>query len=145
MYTGSQKTLLASTGKFKVLTDSKYLIKADYLRRGDIILGPGHTAIVLSDGELAYDTNIIKVNATDKAKSFLATLSGTYTVTATKLNIRHGAGTLKKVMAVLPKGAKVDCFGYYTKVLNTNWLYVQFIYKDTKYTGFASAKYLEKQ
>lgn len=50
IYTGNEKTALANTGVFTVLTDSKYISKADYLKRGDILLGSGHTAIVLSDG-----------------------------------------------------------------------------------------------
>lgn len=50
IYTGNEKTALANTGAFTVLTDSKYISKADYLKRGDILLGAGHTAIVLTDG-----------------------------------------------------------------------------------------------
>ena len=143
MYTGSQKTLLEATGKFKSLTDEKYLIKADYLKRGDILLGPGHTAIVLSDGMLT--TNVTEKIATDSAKSFLKSLSGDYAVSATKLNVRHGAGTLKKIITTIPKYTEVHCFGYYTKILGTNWLYVQFVYQGISYIGFASAKYLKKK
>ena len=50
IYTGNEKTALANTGAFTVLTDSKYISKADYLKRGDILMGAGHTAIVLTDG-----------------------------------------------------------------------------------------------
>jgi hypothetical protein len=81
--------------------------------------------------------------ATDVAKSFLKTLAGTYKVTASSLNIRNGAGITKKKMVAIPKGTKVKCYGYYTSVLGTKWLYIQFTYKDVKYTGFASAKYLK--
>jgi uncharacterized protein YraI len=65
-------------------------------------------------------------------------------VTASWLNVRHGAGTAKKIMVTIPKGTKVQCYGYYTQWLGTNWLAIQFIYKGVKYTGFASAKYLKK-
>ena len=51
IYTGNEKTALANTGAFVVLTDSKYISKADNLKRGDILLGAGHTAIVLTDGD----------------------------------------------------------------------------------------------
>lgn len=143
MYTGSQKILLEATGKFKVLTDVKYLTKSDYLKRGDILLGPGHTAIVLSDGaKVAASGDKPDV---DVAKSFSKSFAGTYRVIASKLNVRNGAGILKKVLVVIPSGTKVECYGYYTKVLNTNWLYVQFMYKSIKYSGFVSAKYLVKQ
>jgi hypothetical protein len=136
MYTGNQKELLTNTKKFNVLTATRYLTKPDLLRRGDILLGPGHTAIVLSDG-------IIKPTI-DSAKSFLNSFVGTYTVKATKLNVRCGAGITKAILVTIPKGTKVKCFGYYTKVLGTNWLYVQFIYNNTSYTGFVSSKYLTK-
>lgn len=82
--------------------------------------------------------------ATDGAKSFLETLAGTYKVTASSLNVRNGAGTTKKKMVAIPKGTKVKCYGYYTSVSGTKWLYIQFTYNKVKYTGFASAKYLQK-
>ena len=50
MYTGNEKSLLSATGAFEVLTASKYIGSDTYLKRGDILLGSGHTAIVLSDG-----------------------------------------------------------------------------------------------
>lgn len=36
--------------QFDILTDAKYLNSADYLRRGDILLRLGHTAVILDDG-----------------------------------------------------------------------------------------------
>lgn len=82
--------------------------------------------------------------ATDAAKSFLKSLEGTYKVTASSLNVRNGAGTTKKKMVAIPKGTKVKCYGYYTSVLGTKWLYIQFTYNKVTYTGFASSKYLKK-
>jgi hypothetical protein len=142
MYTGNQKAVLQATKKFEMLTDSKYLIKPDYLKRGDILLGPGHTAVVLSDGDVP--SKAAWYSAIESAKSFNTSFAGVYEVKAAKLNVRNGAGTLKKVMTVLPKGARVRCYGYYTKVLGNAWFYVQFTYKDIVYTGFASASYLTK-
>jgi len=138
MYTGNQKAVLSATGKFEVLTDSKYLTKANYLKRGDILLCQGHTAIVVSNNK-----NITE-DSTEAAKNFSKALSGTYKVIATKLNVRHGAGTTKKVITTIPKETEIRCYGYYTKVLNTTWLYVQFTYNSKKYTGFVSIKYLTK-
>jgi uncharacterized protein YraI len=80
----------------------------------------------------------------DSAKSFKNSFAGAYTITASKLNIRSGAGALKKVIVVIPKATEVRCYGYYTKILGINWLYVQFTYNGVKYTGFASSKYLVK-
>ena len=153
IYTGNEKAALNATGAFTVLTDAKYIGKPDYLKRGDILLGAGHTAIVLTGGDgasapvsgnTANDTATTEVKAKDAARNFLSTLAGTYKVTASALNVRNGAGVTKKIMTTIPKGTAVKCYGYYTAVLGTNWLYVQFTYKGVKYTGFASSKYLKK-
>lgn len=82
--------------------------------------------------------------ATDGAKSFLASLAGTYKVTASALNVRSGAGTNKTILATIPKGTAVKCYGYFTLNSGTKWLYVQFTYNGVQYTGFCSQKYLAK-
>ena len=89
-------------------------------------------------------TATTEVRAKDSARSFSQPLAGTYTVTASALNVRHGAGTAKKIMTTIPKGTKVRCYGYYTQWLDSLWLAIQFTYKGVKYTGFATAKYLKK-
>lgn len=53
IYTGNEKSALQATGKFEVLTGSKCIGSSDYLKRGDILLGTGHTAIALSNGSKA--------------------------------------------------------------------------------------------
>lgn len=75
----------------------------------------------------------------DYAASKDASFAGTYTTT-TSLNLRTGASTSKEVVCVLPKGAKVTSYGYYTKNGNTIWLYVVYNGK----VGFCSKKYLKK-
>jgi hypothetical protein len=133
MYIGNQKVVLHNTGKFETLTDSKYLIKPDHLKRGDILLGPGHTAIVVSVS-----------NTLEKAKSFNKDFAGIYKVNATKLNVRLGAGADKQILTTIPKGTEVKCYGFYTRLAGVDWLYVQFTCKDISYTGFTSIKYLTK-
>ena len=133
MYTGNQKSLLLATGKFDLFTDIKYLIKPNYLQQGDILLCPGHTAIVIHEDIIA-----------DKAKSFNSALSGTYCVTASKLNVRQGAGTHKRVITTIKNGTIIKCYGYYTKHSEVNWLYVQFTSNTKQYTGFVSMNYLNK-
>lgn len=76
----------------------------------------------------------------ESANSFDKSLAGTYKVTASALNLRAGAGTSKTILATMPNGAKVQCYGYYTNVYGTKWLYV--VYNGI--TGFASSKYLKK-
>lgn len=84
------------------------------------------------------------VTAKDYARYFLKPLAGTYKVTASALNIRHGAGVTKKKMVTIPNGTKVECYGYYSTSLGVKWLYIQFTYKGVTYSGFASSKYLKK-
>ena len=44
---------IMNTGDFEKLTDSKYLTTDKYLRRGDILVKKGHTAMVLENGAYA--------------------------------------------------------------------------------------------
>lgn len=77
---------------------------------------------------------------TDPAKSFERSYAKTYTVTASALNMRRGAGTNKGIIRSIPKGEKVTCYGYFTKNGLTIWLYV----KDKNgNVGFCSKKYLK--
>jgi hypothetical protein len=134
MYTGNQKKVLSGTGKFNIFTDAKYLTKADNLKRGDILLAAGHTAVVLFSDDNSQTLEV--------AKHFSKEFANTYTVTAEKLNIRCGAGVTKEIITTIPKNTKVKCYGYYTEVLDTPWLYVQFLHKGKQFTVYASAKYL---
>ena len=80
-----------------------------------------------------------------KATGFDKSLAGTYTVTAASgLNVRNAAGTNNKVLVAIPKGTKVQNYGYYTLVGGVKWLYVKFTYNGVTYIGFASASYLKK-
>ena len=74
------------------------------------------------------------------AKSFNRTYADTYTVTASMLNMRRGAGTDRGIVKKLPKGSKVTCYGYFTKNGTTIWLYVKDQAGDV---GFCSMRYLK--
>lgn len=84
------------------------------------------------------------IKASDPAKHRLDSLKGTYTVTASALNVRHGAGIHRPVMVTIPKGTKVECYGYYSTFLLEYWPYVRFEYKGKIYEGFCHSKYLKK-
>lgn len=92
MYTGNELEILKKTGQFEILTDKKYTDSSDNLRRGDILLGAGHTAIVLSNG----------VNCTPKTTK--ADSGHSVRITADALNVRAGAGTSYKVIMLAYKG-----------------------------------------
>lgn len=156
--TQTMRSAFGSTGAFDILTDTKYCTSDKYLKRGDIIVREsGHTAMVLGDGELAGGSaaqttvtpdaaaSVTEKVATEPAYSFDKTLAGTYTVTADSgLHIRNGAGTGKASLAVLPKGTKVQNYGYYTLFCGVKWLYIQVTYNGVTYTGFSSSQYLRK-
>ena len=78
--------------------------------------------------------------AVDAAKSFDKSLAKTYTVTASALNMRKGAGTTKGIIKTLKMGEKVTCYGYFTKNGSTIWLFVS---DQDGNTGFVSKKYLK--
>ena len=94
IYTGNQKAALQSTGKFDVYTDSKYIGRDNYLKRGDILLGNGHTAIVLSDGANATTQTVVKPSVVSssgetvyivKAGDSLSKIAAKYNTTYQKL------------------------------------------------------------
>lgn len=74
IYTGNEANALKATGKFEILTDSKYLTTDKNLKRGDILLNEGsHTAVVLSDGaNIKAPTPAPKVSITSIAKEVIA-------------------------------------------------------------------------
>ena len=89
--------------------------------------------------------NLTRGGHTGVATGFDKSLAGTYTVTAASgLNVRNAAGTNNKVLVAIPKGTKVQNYGYYTLVGGVKWLYVKFTYNGVTYIGFASASYLKK-
>lgn len=86
-----------------------------------------------------------EVKATDYAQNFNAKSAGSYRVTAKGgLNIRHGAGTHRPSMKVLPYGTVVQNFGYYTYTNGVSWMYVVAIVNGVRYIGFCSRDYLIK-
>ena len=150
-YTGNLRAALKAAG-FKVLTSNKYLTSDAYLLEGDVLLNDGaHTAINVTNGSKAAASTVTSQNGVevdvkiDAAKKFNKGLAGTYKVTASALNLRAGAGTDKAVLTEMPKGSKAKCYGYYTDVSGTKWLYIEATVAGKKYTGFASNKYLAKQ
>ena len=91
--------------------------------------------------EVKTDTKTESGAKVESAAKFDKSLSGTYTVTASSLNLRSGAGTDKAVLTSMPKNTTVQCYGYYTNDSGTKWIFVTY----GKYTGFASSEYLKKK
>lgn len=161
IYTGNERNALLATNQFLEYTDQRYLASDSYLKRGDILLAKGHTAVVLSNGIAAGNSNnspkpalektdgskAKSVAAVNSAKSFDKTLAGTYVVATNSdpLTMRSGAGTNFPKMVSVPKGTIVKNHGYYTKTDGVKWLYVVATVGDLQYTGFCSSEYLKKK
>ena len=89
------------------------------------------------DGKAVY-TNKATSCEVDSAQSFSAVKAGTYTVTATSLNLRSGASTNKQILETMAQGKTFTCYGYYTG----EWLYG--ISASGK-KGFCHMKYVAKK
>ncbi len=76
------------------------------------------------------------------AQYFDRTLAGTYKVNTQTdpLTMRTDAGTDKSQITSIPKGAKVQCFGYYNKSGSTKWLLVAYNGR----VGYCCSSYLKK-
>lgn len=68
--TAAEPRILRESGAFEELVGAKYSDSPDYLRRGDILCTAtqGHTAVVLSDGQKAYDTGDRTLRRGDKGE-----------------------------------------------------------------------------
>ena len=68
--TSNMKQKFVGTGAFEALTDSKYLTSDRYLRRGDILVyEPGHTVMVLTNGDLSTSSNTGSTGSTSNTGS----------------------------------------------------------------------------
>lgn len=95
--TSTMRKAFSSTGMFEVLTDSKYLTRTDYLKRGDILIKEGlHTAMVLDNGKLSAATENTK-SIDEVAKEVLNGLWGNGTTR--KLRLEQAGYNYNEVQA----------------------------------------------
>lgn len=113
---------------------------------GNIGAKPGYnTRTWERHGKLPYvsykatTSNTLSTTPPEPAKSYSKAYSRSWTVTAGALNLRRGAGITKKTIKVLKRGDTVRCYGYFTGVGLTKWLYVT---DSDGNVGYCSSKYL---
>lgn len=130
-----------------VVANGGGVFKKSYALNYSKIVGYGRPRYDYEDPKQAGKTEAAKpvasVKAKDSARYFNRGLAGTYTVTGSSLNIRHGAGVTKSIIVAIPKGTKVECYGYYSTSLGVKWFYIAFTYRGIYYQGFASSNYLK--
>jgi hypothetical protein len=124
MYTGNEYKCLNQTGAFDVLTEEKYISGCHYLKAGDILLKPGHTAMALTP-----DITGIKVN-----KKYWG-LYGAKTAVNLRTDVKG------KILCSVPFGNVLIGYGIYKSDPDTGrfWIYGTFNNK----IGFSSVKYYE--
>ena len=126
---------LTECGFMDSATDIKYILDPDWSKK--IALGIAEGICEVFGGTVKDTENVIPIQY---AQSLDKNLAGTYVVTASNLYLRAGAGMNYDILATMPNGSKVQCYGYYTKDTDgTTWLYV--VYNGQ--TGFAAKRYLK--
>ena len=127
---------LVECGFMDSTTDIKFILDPEWSKK--MALGIAEGICEIYGGTVKEsDNGTVQVQP---AKSFDKNLAGTYEVTTGDLKLRAGANTRYGVLASMPKGAIVRCYGYYTKESDgTVWLYV--VYNGQ--TGFVSKGYLK--
>lgn len=108
--TWNMRSAFKNTGKFEILTDSKYLTSDAYLKRGDILVNEGsHTAMVLSNGSKITSTNSSTANQNKIESNNKYVGKGIGTATALcAMNLRTGASTSHDVITTIPKNTQVE-------------------------------------
>ena len=91
IYTGNEQAALVETGYFTVYTSVAYVGSSDNLKRGDILLGDGHTAIVLSNGSNigTQSSDVYVVQSGDTLSRIAAKYNTTYQALAAYNNIAN--------------------------------------------------------
>ena len=125
--------------------DISWICRPKYTEKSSSSSSSGSSSKSSSSDSSSKTSTTTSKSTVDSAKSFSKSLAGAYKVTASSgLNVRSGAGTSKSKLVVIPKGTKVNNYGYYTTVSGVKWMLVQFTYNNKKYTGFCSKEYLAK-
>ena len=88
-------------------------------------------------GSSAGGNTLVKKTCSKSAASFDKAKAGAYRTTD-RLHIRDGAGKGYRSLGVLPEGASVRNYGYYTK----EWYLVVAVVGNVQYTGFCHKDFL---
>lgn len=106
MWTGTERSMLMSTGEFVELTDPQLLQLGTGLKRGDILLMDGHTAVAV-DSDAHKDTFPVIIDNCSKSR------------------IRTGPGTEYDTMEIVTKGDILNAEGTALDTEGFPWYRVQ--------------------
>lgn len=111
--TRTMRAAFKNTGKFEVLTESKYLTSDQYLMRGDIIIEEGsHTVMVLSNG-----SKVLTIKPVSKENKQYSGKGIGVATAKSNMNVRSGSSTSHKIVGSCPKNAKVEVL----EILSNGW------------------------
>lgn len=129
IYTGNEKAALVNTGKFTALTDSKYISSSTYLKRGDVLLANGHTAIVLSNGSGVQSTQPVETPSVTETNTAFPAVPFTVKVLISDLNYRSAGSMSGKVLGQTGKGSftitEVNSDGWGKLKSGAGWIYLK--------------------
>lgn len=134
-YTVTEPAVLRATGAFDELTSDLYCKSSSHLVRGDILVTPvkGHTAVVMNDGAEVYDI--------PEPENYLGSYAGVWkALYSNKTYLRASAGKDGEILDTISGKMQAVCFGYYTMISGTVWLFVQCNGK----AGYCSTKYIHR-
>jgi uncharacterized protein YraI len=104
--TRNMRTAFKNTGKFEILTDSKYLTSDAYLKRGDILVNEGsHTVMVLSNGSKVSTSKPVENKPVEDNRN--AKVIGT-AVSKMAMNVRTGPAVGYKTIATIANNTTVQ-------------------------------------
>lgn len=118
MWTGTERLILMATGEFVELTDPLLLQLGTGLRRGDILLKTGHTAVAIDDDD-HQDTFPVKIEGCAASR------------------IRTGPSTEYDTIAEVKEGTILNATG--SSVDDTGKVWYKVLWEDQ--IGYTSSKY----
>lgn len=129
--TASEVDVLMKTGQFDKFTDPKYTEQSDYLRLGDILVTKvkGHTAVVISDGDKARESEPMPQTPTPTPTT------DAYVLVLGSVRVRESAPN-GKCITIAHKGDKLSYLGQtFAAADGTEWYHVS----TAKGNGYISA------
>jgi hypothetical protein len=107
-----------SSGQFDILTDAKYLASADFLRRGDILLRKGHTAVIIDNGSKAARQEDSDDNALPEGNTFRLLVDDYYEINGEKFGVkewcrvRKGPSIEDDILGKAYRGEIFEAYGF---------------------------------
>lgn len=99
--TSSEAKRLLATGRFTEMQGERYTDEPNYLKRGDILVKQGHTAVVLNDGEKAENP---EPKPKPDTHEYVEVRGGS-------VRVREGNGTMFPSIGTAHRGDLLPCYG----------------------------------